>query len=147
MHILVYVNVAIQMIFWGYAAWIDFKTQKIQVIPCILAGLGGSVVSAASGMSFLDIAGGICLGILFLGLAFFSGGSVGYGDGVSISCICAWVGGQKGVWLLTIAMFLLVILGGAMIAKGKATGKSRIPMLPVLYVSLWLVLAATFASA
>lgn len=144
---LVYLHGGIQMIFWGIVAWKDFKTKEVPILPCVGAGIAGGIFSLANALPLYEIAGGIAIGIFFCGVAFLSRGSIGYGDGVCIASIGAWIGGEMTVWLLLIAMVLLTLFGGALLAVGKATRKSRLPMLPFMYIALCVIAAGNIISA
>ena len=109
----------------------------------ILAGGSCAILVAALGMccetaDYVRFGSGMIPGAILLILGLITK-MVGYGDGMAIMAMGAYMGVRKCLVMLTIAMFLMAVCSLVLLAAKKVTKNTKLPFLPFLTIG-WLML-------
>lgn len=115
----------------------DIKTRRLPIWMLVLGG--GLAVAAVlyQKSGYFDILRGMMPGLSLLAIAFVTK-KAGYGDGIALSFLGMVLGGEKGLLLFGISLFLLALCSLTLLALRKVGRNSGIPFLPFLAVA-WMV--------
>lgn len=114
----------------------DIKNRTIYTAISFLFGaVGMAFFFCGEKKDMFSLAGGILVGMYVLLFSVITKGAVGFGDGLVVLALGIWMGGEKILFVLMGAFFLVVLTGMIGIAAKKLNRKSELPFVPFLTVS------------
>lgn len=122
-------------------AFEDIRRKKISLIWIgifALAGIVGNVVWREESM--WSLAGGVCIGVLLLGISRLTHGEIGLGDGCVICVTGIYLGFYKNMELLLLALMLTALFAIILMLLRKAGRKTELPFVPFLcmaHIVVW----------
>ena len=119
----------------GIHALTDIKERQISLFltsGSVLAGIIFGVYSDA--MQFHDFLFAVIPGMILLASGYWTGGKVGYGDGLVILSLGIWTGLEETFLLLVGGLLLCSVFCGIGLAAGKLKKEDPVPFLPCLLV-------------
>ena len=121
----------------------DIRTQTVSLIRLIAFALLGLTINyCMKYQSMWSVVGGLVVGIVLLGYALLSKGSVGIGDGVVFLCLGIFLGLSNNLRLLFFSLIVAAVAGGVYAIVTKKGIKAKIPFIPCILVA-FILLSAT----
>lgn len=118
----------------------DIRKKKISLIWIGIfaaAGIVGNIFWESE--SIWSLVGGVCVGILLLGISRVTHGEIGLGDGCIICVIGVYLGFFKNMELLLTALLLAAVCAIILVLLRKAGRKTELPFVPFLCMAHILV--------
>ena len=117
----------------------DLRKRNILLKTTVIYGITGAAAAlcGSGGDVFLTILSflpGLCL----LLTAKFSGGKVGYGDGILLLAVGAWTGFLECMLNLTAGLFMAALWCIIRMLSGKMNRKDEIPFVPFLLLGTFI---------
>lgn len=120
---------------------IDIREHKVPVRILVVSGIGVIVYHLIGReLPFILLAGGIAIGVLFLLIGKVTDESIGYGDGLGIMILGAYLGTWKLVEVLVGAFLILGICSILVLWIKKLSRGITLPFFPFLMSGYILVL-------
>ena len=113
----------------------DIRSREIPMGRNLLFGAAGFLWSVMTGKTAVDIAVGMAVGILLLGISVLTGEAVGRGDALLLVMTGSFLGGRQNAMLLLTAWVASGIWSGILLSLRKAGRRSRIPFVPFLLLA------------
>lgn len=114
----------------------DIRTQTVSLIRLIAFALLGITINyCMEYQSIWSVVGGLVVGVVLLGYALISKGSVGVGDGVVFLCLGIFLGLSGNLRLLFFSLIVAAIAGGIYAIITKKGIKAKIPFIPCILVA------------
>lgn len=116
-------------------SWDDIKSKTITIIKLgMFIPILVMQVFIGFTCSWIQIVGGILLGIGIIFLSYITQGKIGLADGVCITFLGAILGFIKVFMLVIVALFLVAGISIFLLALKKAKLKTELPFLPFLFL-------------
>ncbi len=123
-------------LFLGSAAYYDIRWKSI---PWTILGTGVIFMVICRILQRNDEGIAMLLavlpGIVLLFIAWATGETIGFGDGMSVLLLGGMTGFRNCIWVLCISLMLLSAIAVLLLALKKAGRKTKIPYLPFLFVA------------
>lgn len=117
----------------------DIRTRRLPVWMLVLGGIMAAAAIWNRQIRYFDILGGMAPG-MFLLLTAFATKKAGYGDGIALSCLGAALGGERGLLLFGLSLFLMSVCSLILLGLRKVGRNTGIPYLPFLTAAWILVM-------
>ena len=135
-----YIGIFILLIPCGIS---DLRSRMIPVwYVGIFAGLALLYHLTFSEESFVQIAAGTALGLVFVLISRISKEALGMGDAIVIAALGAWCGIKDSLTLILFAFILAGIFGAVWMLVRKKNRKDSLPFVPFLLLSCTISCAA-----
>ena len=122
----------IVVIFLAYQAWVDFRKKEICLWLTGIFGMCGMVYSGLTGNLVPGRLLSLGIGLVFVGISFFTKGAIGMGDGwilLSLGCVLEiW----EMVCVLGFGVTLAAFWALMLLVIGKKSRKTELPLVPFL---------------
>ncbi|HAN50654.1 MAG TPA: hypothetical protein DCP96_03015 [Lachnospiraceae bacterium] len=113
----------------------DVKTKEIRKQFILLFGILGLVLHLIfQRIDIWNILGGLSIGLVLLGISYFSREQIGKGDGVLFLVTGIFLGFWENLMLLWSASLLMGIYAMIMCAMGRLHRDDRIPFIPFVLI-------------
>lgn len=115
---------------------VDWRKREVSLIS--LAGFGaiGIGLNLWFGyQSFLEVAGGVGIGLVLLAAAFFTKEAIGFGDGFLICVTGMYLGFWENISLLFMGALCCGLILGIGILMGRVKMAARVPLIPFLLLA------------
>lgn len=117
----------------------DIRKKEISVNKVMISGFLAALYRICMGhFLFPEIIWGLVPGGILILLAFMTGESIGYGDGMAASVLGLWTGGWFTLAVVCAAIMLSGICGAVCLIRKKT---EPIPFIPFLLLGMEVVLA------
>lgn len=114
----------------------DIKRKSLPSWFLIVGGVLAVIMAIVlKPVSLWDMAGGVFLGAVLLGISFLTKGALGRGDGIFIGIIGLNMGFITVFTVFSGALILAALLGLVLILAGRVNRKTAFPFLPFLSIS------------
>ena len=118
----------------------DYRRRKVSMVSIgIIAVLGIILKISGSENTWLDLIGGVCVGIGLLLAARITGEKIGYGDGWMLAAIGTVMGLRKNFVLLCVSMFLCGVSAVILLLFKKAGRETELPYVCFLFPEYYLL--------
>lgn len=121
---------------------------KYKALPSWFLIIGGGLAVIAAvvlkPVSLWEMAGGLFLGVLLLGISLLTRGAIGRGDGIFIGIIGLNLGFSAIFSVFIGALILTALLAIVLLIMKRADKKTAFPFLPFLGVSYGIVCFSSF---
>lgn len=121
-------------------AWIDYKKQKIYLLPLLGVGIAGLLLHlCGQEQTIWTLLAGCAVGLLLLLYGRITGESVGYGDGCLFIMTGIFLGFWKNLELLFTASLLAACYAGWTVLVKKKKNKETFPFVPFVSIAYLLL--------
>ena len=122
--------------FLMYHSICDIRTRKINAMVCVVFGIAGLFMFGIGNQKrVFSLVFGLLIGVGLMVVSYLTRETVGMGDGYVVAAVGIWVGGEKTLAMLMIALFLAAGFGILQISTGKANGKTELAFVPFFTLS------------
>ena len=142
MDVLKIISQLILLLVLAVSAWWDIRTKTVPVLlPAAAFCVGLPLQIIIGELGALQLILGCAIGLAFFGISFLSRGKIGPADGLLLTASGACLGFADNLWLSVLAFAAAGVSGLALLAFGKAKGKSEMPFAPCLLFGYVILLA------
>lgn len=117
-----------------YSSYTDLKRYTISTPVSVITGILIVILQISSNVHAFDILLSIVPGIFLLFIAFVTGQSIGYGDGIVFLIVGTGMGFKQTLLLLFLAFILSALFSLYLITRHKS-GKYTLPFVPFILSS------------
>jgi len=122
----------------GIAAWQDKKSFSVSRTFLLITGffaLAGRWLLAGSQSTIGEWLFSLLPGVIVFLFGWLSGGQIGAGDGAIVLVMGLWLGYEKTIAILLLAMLLCGIFCGVLLVFKKVGRRTEIPFIPFLLIA------------
>jgi len=135
------------LIFLIIQGYIDIKKKEISIRLCFAAAVVfftlriGLILFYTRNKEEISFLTGLLPGVGMLLLSFITRGKIGFGDGLVIIVMGILMPVKRIIYIILTALFLVSVIGWAMIILGKIKRNKEIPFVPEILIStvFWII--------
>ncbi len=127
------INIIVVLLFLIISSLTDIKNKQIYIIPSMVFALVGFIINACTAnISAYSLILGVITGLLLIVIGIISKGKIGIGDGIVVAILGIFLGFERNILTLILALMLSSTYSIGLILIKKYSKTYTIPFVPFI---------------